>query len=298
VALLIIYVIGRLVFGFFFAESLLDKVVLVSLGTAFETLSISLVLYFGFFEGSDAESVEWHFLILALVAAATQIVILFALDRASTNYTHTLSGASDRRAQININEIARTQTQFDATVTGARLDYLKRIKAMGFPAILTPQHLAAGGGLAGTRARLVQARALIKKDAAIDHGANATYRQQIMTSRMEAGMKNEQLSLFANRQDDFDNLRQRWWMLNDGIFAEYQAELAELARRREYWMPHGTGVLFADKADLAVFNRHIGTINRLTTEEHQVALEIPASIREAPARVEGSGDFVPPQRLQ
>jgi hypothetical protein len=120
---------------------------------------------------------------------------------------------------------------------------------------------------------------------------------------MDSGMKDEQLTQFAETHNGYDDFRQQMWTLQDKIFGEYQAELADLSRRREYWMPRGKGILFADKDDLAIFNRHMTAINAYTAEERQVELQIPGlpsaartlpKTNLAPLRP----GFVPPQRLQ
>jgi hypothetical protein len=157
-----------------------------------------------------------------------------------------------------------------------RQDFFGELKALGFPGLLAPQSLAADRHLAATRGKLVHARQIVAKYAALSQARVAEMRSAIVKSPLGDPAKSAMLAAFDRTIQREDAHRARLWTLEDSIMLEYQRMVALLAHPRGDWTASGRIIRFANPADLADYKTHIRNVKAYAAEAqllHAAALQ-------------------------
>jgi hypothetical protein len=229
-----------------------------------------------------------YFLVILGVTLAADIgVVQLVQSAANSNDNQFKTMASDLRATFGaINDkstasavdtpvnaqgdagvLERTAKSFVAIRLTDRQNYAAELKALGYPDFLSPHNLAADKHMVATRAKLAQARAIVKKYAALTEARFPAFHTAIQKLPVNEALKRQFLSGFDDSVAREKPQRDRLWVLEDSILAEREKIAALMAHPGKPWVVRGKMILFGSNADLAAYNAHIAAINAMRNEE-------------------------------
>jgi hypothetical protein len=153
--------------------------------------------------------------------------------------------------------------------------YLAELKAMGFPAVLTPGFAQSDPHRRKALARLHGMHALIPK-----YRSLAESRVDGLLAKVKAlpagDARDSFLKGFANTEDQSRARLNQMWSLEEHILTEYEKAVQTLARSEGRWVVRGDNFLFADAATLATWRAHLAEAKSLGEQEQRlVAADAP-----------------------
>jgi hypothetical protein len=206
---------------------------------------------------------------LKLWRAGTFLLIIIG-----TTFAVNLAVLSTLPSGPNPREVAAFENVIEdikSKVIADREAYLTELYALGYPEFLHPASLGAPNGLERAQEKIKKARAIVRKYRTRNDARLAEFHTGIEKLNIQDETKKQVLAGYGAGLKKISTDRLKYWDLQDGMMAEYEAMLDDLSESRDNWKTDGDKILFYRQHDLDLFNSHMQTAAKLEKEVKALA---------------------------
>ena len=177
--------------------------------------------------------------------------------------------ANDSRiiAGISANEAAQ--------LTRVHEQYLLEVSRIIGTGLLKPSSLAETGGIQKAHARLLQARALVKKYRAAEQKVFADTRSIVRQAQVDQSVRAQMLAAFDRSLRQRSSVIQKLWDCEDQLFAESDQMVLDISHAQSEWRPRGDAFVFTSRHDLNLYDGHVRKLQEIVGTERILAAESP-----------------------